>query len=37
MFLYSKLVMQDLHALLTREELLDAIRGTNFPKGLKEA
>jgi hypothetical protein len=37
MFLYAKLVMQDLCSVLTRGDLLDAIKDTNFPKGLKEA
>jgi hypothetical protein len=37
MFLYGKLVMQDLYSVLTRGDLLDAIKDSNFPKGLKEA
>jgi hypothetical protein len=37
MFLYSKLVMEDLYSLSTRGDLIEAIQGTNFPKGLKEA
>ncbi|KAF2680197.1 C2H2 domain-containing protein [Lentithecium fluviatile CBS 122367] len=37
MFLYAKLVMDNLCHQPTREDLLDAIRHENFPHGLKEA
>jgi hypothetical protein len=37
MFLYGKLVMQDLYSVLTKGDLIDAIKDTNFPKGIKEA
>jgi hypothetical protein len=37
MFLYATLVMENLFAQYTREDLIDAIREVNFPAGLKEA
>jgi hypothetical protein len=37
MFLYGKLVMQDLYSVLTLGDLLEAIKRTNFPKGIEEA
>lgn len=37
MFLYAKLVMENLEAQPTRNDLLDAIKQENFPDGLKEA
>ncbi|KAF1829385.1 C2H2 domain-containing protein [Decorospora gaudefroyi] len=37
MFLYAKLVLQDLYASFTRAELMDAIRQENFPAGLEGA
>jgi hypothetical protein len=37
MFLYAKLVMQNLHKQATRGELLEAIKQKNFPVGLKGA
>jgi hypothetical protein len=37
MFLYGKLVMQDLYSVLTLGDLLEAIKHTNFPKGIEEA
>lgn len=37
MFLYAKLVMDNLFHQPTREDLLDAIITENFPDGLKEA
>jgi hypothetical protein len=36
MFLYAKLVMLNLHAAPTREDLLYAIQ-RNFPEGLEQA
>ena len=37
MFLYAKLVLENLFALNTREKVVDAIKQENFPLGLKEA
>ncbi|KAJ4407348.1 hypothetical protein N0V91_003932 [Didymella pomorum] len=37
MFLYAKLVLQDLHAQPTREKVLEGIKDDNFPVGLKGA
>lgn len=37
MFLYARLVLQNLHVQPTREEVLDAIKKDNFPDGLQEA
>jgi hypothetical protein len=37
MFLYAKLVMENLLNQPTQEDLLDAITARNFPDGLKEA
>jgi hypothetical protein len=37
MFLYAKLVLENLFALNTREKVFDAIKRENFPQGLKEA
>jgi hypothetical protein len=37
MFLYAKLVLTNLLALPTREEVIDAMQEYNFPRGLKEA
>lgn len=37
MFLYAKLVLENLFALNTREKVFDAIKHENFPQGLKGA
>lgn len=37
MFLYAKLVLENLFELSTREEMFNAIKHENFPQGLKEA
>jgi hypothetical protein len=37
MFLYAKLVLENLHALNTREQVIHDIQHENFPDGLKEA
>lgn len=37
MFLYAKLVMENLSDQPTRGELLDAIAESNFPTGIEEA
>lgn len=37
MFLYATLVLQNLHALSTQGELIDAVEEEIFPDGLSEA
>jgi hypothetical protein len=37
MFLYAKLVLTNLLALPTRQEVIDAMQEYNFLRGLKEA
>lgn len=37
MFLYANLVMQNLFQQPTREDMINAIRKENFPRGLEEA
>ncbi|KAF2024888.1 C2H2 domain-containing protein [Setomelanomma holmii] len=37
MFLYAKLVLENLEALNTREKIINAIKEENFPKELKDA
>lgn len=37
MFLYAKLVLTNLRALPTREEVIDAMQEDRFPRGLQDA
>jgi hypothetical protein len=37
MFLYAKLVLENLFALNTRGQVIDAIKDENFPRGLEQA
>jgi hypothetical protein len=37
MFLYAKLVMQNLHDCVSREELYEEIHPDNLPKGIDQA
>jgi hypothetical protein len=37
MFLYAKLVLENLFQLNTKGQVIDAIRHENFPRGLEQA
>ena len=37
MFLYAKLVLENLYALDQRADLFEAIKADHFPKGLRDA